>query len=172
MVNPLAGWWGPHSVWKIILAALLLLVIPIGAYLLSRAIGRSWQNGAPNPDRMVNPHRPTWLQVFLPFMLLYAILAIMLILSFIDWPTYPTDAQMRWAIEEHGYYWIEIHPTPAIHHTYATASLLGIGLIYLSGLAITRPLASRLASLIGSAEKVKLISFLTNTGGSILAWFS
>ncbi|MFC2094958.1 hypothetical protein ACFLSW_00765 [Candidatus Bipolaricaulota bacterium] len=172
MVDPLAAWWGPHTVWKIILAAILLLVMPAGALLVSRLLGRSWRNGEACSNQEFNLHRSMWLLVFLPFMLLYAISVIMVILSFIDWPAYPTGEHMRWAIEVLGYDWIEIHPTPAIHHTYATVSLLGVTLIYVSGLIVARSAANRLASFVGSSERAMLLSFLTNAAGSVLAWFS
>jgi hypothetical protein len=180
VVDPLAGWWGIHTTWKIALAATMLFMLPIGAFFVSKLLAQGRVYAISEYSHAVSHAAPDgktsdtwhWSCFFGPYMVMFAISIIMVLCSFIAWPSYPTSEHIRWAIDELGFNWVQLHPTPAIHHTYATASFYGVYLVYGLWLFFARAAVGPLASLLGDADRVKLLSFLVNAAGSALAWFS
>jgi hypothetical protein len=158
----------------------MLFILPIGAFFVSKLLEQGRVYATLEYSHAVSHATPGgktsdtwhWSCFFGPYMVLFAILIIMVLRSFVAWPSYPTSEHIRWAINELGFDWVQLHPTPAIHQTYATVSICGVYLVYSLWLFFARAAAGPLASLLGDADRVKLLSFLANAAGSALAWFS
>jgi hypothetical protein len=146
-VDRFAGWWGQHAAWKLPIAALILAVFPILAWLYQR-------EGSNKGERIAG-------RVIAG--LVWALAVGMVVTGWIKFPhplgTLPSDLQ--------GLDWVSLHHTPAIHHLYANATYLGFYVVVMVVLLWGRPFSAKLSKWMGSARIVNGISGILLLGSVI-----
>ncbi len=104
-VDRFAGFWGVHTWWKLVIAAIIFaLFLPIiitGA----RYIPSKWK-----------------MRLFVIYMIVIFSFALYFAVS--DWVEFPASINMPPEARQ-VFPWLAVHPSLAIHHLYANATLLG-----------------------------------------------
>jgi len=133
-VNPMAAPWGQHTVFKVAFAGLLYALYPVAMLVLLRlsrsplALGvvtQSWDKGKMDSGKAEATRRMWFLfpLVWLP-VLFFAVQCIYLIVTFVEYPHPLATENLALLSAQPGFGWVLMHPTAAIHHTYAGATFL------------------------------------------------
>ena len=137
-VDPFANLWGPHVWWKLIPAALIFALFwPIALGVLQH----------------VKNKKERWLAYAWGLLVFGSLLSFVLV----DWMRYPASAD----ISPDAYKifpWLSLHPSLAIHHLYANATYLGAWELMGASLIVGKPLAKRLAAILGSNRNAVLLN--------------
>ena len=150
-VDFFASWWGQHTTWKLAIASLIFALFPFLSFTFLHHLKYRWMR---------------WIG-YIWTSSIFILLIGMILAGWARFPhpvegTPPPGASLDWVL---------IHPTPAIHHTYANATYLGLyeGLIisFLWG----RPLSKALAHILRSQRMLDIITTLTFIGSTMAMIF-
>ncbi len=178
-VNPMAAPWGQHSALKVAFAGLLYALYPLAILILlrlsrsPRALGAVTQTWEKSKKDSAQTELTRWMKFVFPLVwqpaLFFAAQGIHLIVAFVKHPHPPGIESLVLLSAQPGYGWVLMHPTPAIHHTYAGATFLwslalGNGLV-----CFAFPIARWFVDLTQRPRVMKYGSLLAAVAGVALA---
>lgn len=179
LVNPMAAPWGTHALWKIIVAGMLYVTFPLAllglrALLMSpRFLGALLRQSTREDPRaaMPDPTEHELIEMTLVWLPLafFAIQSIHLIISVIQTPIPPPPEWLVQKSTEQGFGWVLLHPTPAIHHTYAGATFLWSLALGSALSCFAFPIARWIVDLTQRPRIMKVSSLVAAAVGVILA---
>lgn len=147
-VDLFASFWGPHVWWKLIPAALVFALFWPVALAVFHSIRSRWKRR-------------------IGFAWAACTFCSLLVWVLVDWALFPA---VKSGSEEalQLFPWLSIHPSLAIHHLYANATLLGLWELLGASLLVGKPLASKLAYILGSQRNSVLLNAIVFIGSLIL----
>jgi len=147
-VDRFAGFWGVHTWWKLVIAAIIFaLFLPI----------------------IMTGARHIASKSKMKFLVIYMIVIFSLALYFVvsDWAKLPASTDLLPEARQ-VFPWLAIHPSLAIHHLYANATLLGaLEVLWLAPI-FGKSLATRMGHVLGNQRRVVTINSVNFVAGWIL----
>lgn len=150
-VDFFASWWGRHATWKLGIASLIFVLFPILSFTFLSKLEKAWLR------------RTGYVYAGYMFISLIA----MILRGWALFP-HPVEGTPPPGI---GLDWVLIHPTPAIHHTYANATYLGLHAALIASFLWGRPLSKALVRILRSQRNLDIITILIFVGSVVAMIF-